>query len=201
MDSIYLTIVLAPLAGAIFAGLWCRWMERSVAHWVTIIGVAISCALSLYVLKRFALDWQERNNGHLSPPEPKERHPERIAELTQAVEDLLQRSIDELHRMRDLVIAGVGRYKLLQQIGEGGCGVVFMAEQEEPVRRKVALKVIKKGMDSRQVVATSANSCGRRAISWSSTGSSSMARRKPSGGWPGTCGTFRPATCTPTRLQ
>ena len=36
----------------------------------------------------------------------------------------------------------IGRYKLLQQIGEGGCGVVYMAEQEEPVRRRVALKVI-----------------------------------------------------------
>src|SRR5205823_6669324 len=47
----------------------------------------------------------------------------------------------------------IGRYKLLQQIGEGGCGVVYMAEQEEPVRRKVALKVIKLGMDSRQVIA------------------------------------------------
>src|SRR4051794_12905501 len=40
----------------------------------------------------------------------------------------------------------VGRYKLLEQIGEGGFGVVFMAEQEEPVRRKVALKIIKLGM-------------------------------------------------------
>ena len=47
----------------------------------------------------------------------------------------------------------IGRYKLLQQIGEGGCGVVFMAEQEEPVRRRVALKVIKLGMDTRQVIA------------------------------------------------
>ena len=47
----------------------------------------------------------------------------------------------------------IGRYKLLEKIGEGGCGVVFMAEQEEPVRRKVALKVIKPGMDSRQVIA------------------------------------------------
>src|SRR6478609_2665610 len=47
----------------------------------------------------------------------------------------------------------VGRYKLPQQIGEGGCGVVFMAEQEQPVRRLVALKVIKLGMDTRQVVA------------------------------------------------
>src|SRR5437870_2495056 len=47
----------------------------------------------------------------------------------------------------------IGRYKLLQNIGEGGCGVVYMAEQEEPVRRRVALKVIKLGMDTKQVVA------------------------------------------------
>ncbi|MGO8697658.1 MAG: serine/threonine protein kinase [Limisphaerales bacterium] len=47
----------------------------------------------------------------------------------------------------------VGRYKLLQQIGEGGCGLVFMAEQEEPVRRLVALKVIKPGMDTKTVIA------------------------------------------------
>src|SRR5438445_176101 len=47
----------------------------------------------------------------------------------------------------------IGPYKLLQQIGEGGMGTVFMAEQTQPVQRKVALKVIKAGMDSRQVVA------------------------------------------------
>jgi serine/threonine protein kinase len=47
----------------------------------------------------------------------------------------------------------IGRYKLLQQIGEGGCGVVYMADQEEPVRRRVALKVIKLGMDTKQVIA------------------------------------------------
>jgi serine/threonine protein kinase len=47
----------------------------------------------------------------------------------------------------------IGRYKLLEEIGEGGFGVVFMAEQEEPVRRRVALKIIKAGMDTRQVVA------------------------------------------------
>src|SRR6266478_5734378 len=47
----------------------------------------------------------------------------------------------------------IGPYKLLEQIGEGGFGVVFMAEQTHPVRRKVALKVLKPGMDSRQVVA------------------------------------------------
>src|SRR3989449_2603129 len=47
----------------------------------------------------------------------------------------------------------IDRYKLLQQIGEGGCGVVYMAEQQEPVRRRVALKVIKLGMDTKQVIA------------------------------------------------
>src|SRR5262245_45187491 len=47
----------------------------------------------------------------------------------------------------------VGPYKLLEQIGEGGFGVVFMAEQERPVRRRVAVKVIKPGMDTRQVIA------------------------------------------------
>jgi serine/threonine protein kinase/tetratricopeptide (TPR) repeat protein len=47
----------------------------------------------------------------------------------------------------------IGPYKLLQQIGEGGMGTVYMAEQSHPVQRKVALKVIKPGMDSRQVIA------------------------------------------------
>jgi serine/threonine protein kinase/WD40 repeat protein len=47
----------------------------------------------------------------------------------------------------------IGHYKLLEQIGEGGFGVVYMAEQEEPVRRRVALKVIKLGMDTKQVIA------------------------------------------------
>jgi serine/threonine protein kinase/WD40 repeat protein len=47
----------------------------------------------------------------------------------------------------------IGPYKLLQQIGEGGMGVVYMAEQEKPVRRRVALKIIKPGMDTKQVIA------------------------------------------------
>jgi serine/threonine protein kinase/tetratricopeptide (TPR) repeat protein len=47
----------------------------------------------------------------------------------------------------------IGPYKILQQIGEGGFGVVYMAEQEEPVQRRVALKIIKLGMDTRQVIA------------------------------------------------
>src|SRR5881296_2297681 len=47
----------------------------------------------------------------------------------------------------------LSHYKLLQQIGEGGCGVVYLAEQETPVRRRVALKVIKLGMDTKNVIA------------------------------------------------
>lgn len=47
----------------------------------------------------------------------------------------------------------IGRYKLVRKIGEGGCGVVYLAEQEEPVRRRVALKIIKLGMETRSVIA------------------------------------------------
>jgi serine/threonine protein kinase len=47
----------------------------------------------------------------------------------------------------------IGRYKLLEMIGEGGFGVVYMAEQEEPIRRRVALKIIKLGMDTKRVIA------------------------------------------------
>src|SRR5712671_4338766 len=47
----------------------------------------------------------------------------------------------------------IGQYKLMELIGEGGMGLVFVAEQQKPVRRKVALKIIKPGMDTRQVVA------------------------------------------------
>ena len=47
----------------------------------------------------------------------------------------------------------IGPYKLLEQIGEGGFGLVYMAEQQQPVRRKVAVKILKPGMDTRQVIA------------------------------------------------
>src|SRR5262249_29216557 len=47
----------------------------------------------------------------------------------------------------------IGRYKILEKVGEGGCGVVYVAEQSEPVRRRVALKVIKLGMDTKEVIA------------------------------------------------
>src|SRR5262249_4936718 len=47
----------------------------------------------------------------------------------------------------------VGPYRLMEQVGEGGMGVVYVAEQTKPVRRKVALKIIKPGMDTKQVIA------------------------------------------------
>ena len=52
----------------------------------------------------------------------------------------------------DAVGTHIGPYKLLQQLGEGGMGTVYVAEQEHPVKRRVALKVIKAGMDSAQVL-------------------------------------------------
>ncbi len=88
----------------------------------------------------------------------------------------------------------IGRYKLLARIGEGGCGVVYMAEQEEPVRRRVALKIIKPGMDTKNVIArfeaerqalalmdhphiakvfdAGATESGRRILSWNWSGAS-----------------------------
>jgi WD40 repeat protein len=54
---------------------------------------------------------------------------------------------------QEIIGQKIGRYKILECVGEGGFGAVYVAEQSEPVRRKVALKVIKLGMDTRQVVA------------------------------------------------
>ena len=62
--------------------------------------------------------------------------------------------VEFLHEPPDEAVGQtLGRYKLLEKVGEGGCGVVYVAEQAEPVRRRVALKVIKLGMDTKQVVA------------------------------------------------
>ena len=55
--------------------------------------------------------------------------------------------------MEDSIGSTIGPYKLLQKIGEGGCGVVYMAGQDKPVRRRVALKIIKLGMDTKSVIA------------------------------------------------
>jgi RIO-like serine/threonine protein kinase len=66
---------------------------------------------------------------------------------TQSTDDLATRAISETEG------ATIGRYKLLEKIGEGGFGIVYVAEQKEPVKRRLALKIIKLGMDTRQVVA------------------------------------------------
>jgi serine/threonine protein kinase/WD40 repeat protein len=106
------------------------------------------------------------------PPERRQEHLDREcagdADLRRRVTELL-----EAHDVGDCFMAAsaaanltdmrvpisekpcdsIGRYKLMEQIGEGGCGVVYVAEQQEPVRRRVALKLIKLGMDTKQVMA------------------------------------------------
>ncbi len=87
---------------------------------------------------------------------------ERVAALVQAHEqptqflDLPSGSGDQENTDAGIQVSAgavIDHYKLLQKIGEGGFGVVYMAEQEQPVRRKVALKIIKPGMDTRAVIA------------------------------------------------
>src|SRR3954447_7305271 len=91
--------------------------------------------------------------------------------LHRKVEELLKEHFSNDSLMAGLAVDGVrptikigsapeaapaemlGRYKLLERIGEGGFGEVWMAEQREPVKRRVALKIIKLGMDTRQIVA------------------------------------------------
>src|SRR5437870_2407697 len=108
------------------------------------------------------------------PPEERDRYLDkacksdvefsrRVEALLQAYEqagDFLGRSAAErppkatqVHAAAEKPGDRIGHYKLLQQIGEGGCGVVYMAEQEAPVRRRVALKIIKLGMDTKSVIA------------------------------------------------
>ncbi|MCH8959141.1 MAG: NADH-quinone oxidoreductase subunit L, partial [Proteobacteria bacterium] len=63
MENIYLTIVLAPLLAAIVAGLFGRQIGRAGAHWLTIMAVALSCGLSIYVLKGIVVDGDPVFNG------------------------------------------------------------------------------------------------------------------------------------------
>jgi serine/threonine protein kinase len=64
-----------------------------------------------------------------------------------------QPAVTEIQPITEKSGTQIGPYKLLQQLGEGGMGVVYMAHQKEPVNRRVALKIIKPGMDTRQVIA------------------------------------------------
>ena len=87
------------------------------------------------------------------------RNLERLLKLHELTDDFLRASPAAVARTIDMPTVPespgtvIGPYKLLEQIGEGGFGVVFMAEQTQPLRRKVALKVLKPGMDTKQVVA------------------------------------------------
>jgi hypothetical protein len=78
-----------------------------------------------------------------------------LGDIAQSLADTpgLAGNADALFQADDFIGKDIGPYKLLQKIGEGGCGVVYMAEQEKPVRRRVALKIIKLGMDTKSVVA------------------------------------------------
>src|SRR5262245_40862440 len=87
------------------------------------------------------------------------RKVEALLQSHEQIGDFLEETADKVVSEARVAMAGekpvdrISRYKLLQQIGEGGCGVVYMAEQEEPVRRRVALKIIKPGMDTKSVIA------------------------------------------------
>jgi len=76
--------------------------------------------------------------------------------LEEGAAGLLRESLGAAGRLtsqEEQIGDSVGRYKLLEKIGEGGFGVVYRAEQQEPVRRQVAVKVIKLGMDTKSIVA------------------------------------------------
>ncbi|MEZ6121141.1 MAG: protein kinase [Pirellulaceae bacterium] len=83
---------------------------------------------------------------------------ERLLNARSKVGDFMENSVEHFTQgVNDTLIEEAGdwidSYHLLQEIGEGGFGVVFLAEQEQPVRRKVALKVVKPGMDTREIIA------------------------------------------------
>src|SRR5262245_10944069 len=82
---------------------------------------------------------------------------EELLDHDRSEDSLLDRSVPGIGAIVDQSIAErpgtqIGAYKLIEQVGEGGFGVVFLEDQERPVRRKVALKIIKPGMDTRQVI-------------------------------------------------
>src|ERR1051325_5961288 len=83
--------------------------------------------------------------------------PEQLEHTHPAVESITNRDLSAEHAtsapLTEDLGAIIGRYKLLERIGEGGFGSVYVAVQNEPVKRRVALKIIKLGMDTRQVVA------------------------------------------------
>lgn len=113
------------------------------------------------LLAELSEDFVRRHRAGERPPveEYTSKHPQladRILKLFPVMLAMEQPEGDatlDPSQFAERVGATIGRYKLLERIGEGGFGVVYMAEQCAPVRRKVAQKVIKPGMDSRQVLA------------------------------------------------
>jgi tetratricopeptide (TPR) repeat protein/serine/threonine protein kinase len=104
----------------------------------------------------------EERNAYLDQacadsPELRRRVEQLLQAQSKAEDFLLAPAIDVVATIDGPVREGPGRfigpYKLLEQIGEGGMGLVFVAEQQQPVRRRVALKVLKPGIDSRQIIA------------------------------------------------
>jgi eukaryotic-like serine/threonine-protein kinase len=77
----------------------------------------------------------------------------KAGELKETTAKIVVADVEAKSDPGDISGTRIGRYKLLQRIGEGGGGAVYMAEQEEPVRRRVALKILKLGMDTKQVIA------------------------------------------------
>jgi serine/threonine protein kinase len=102
---------------------------------------------TLRVQVQALLDASDRAGSFLDRPAT--GVPARVSETGPSI----QEPADDDAALVEQAGAVIGRYKILQQIGEGGMGTVYLAEQTEPVQRKVALKIIKPGMDSRQVIA------------------------------------------------
>src|SRR5262249_50737887 len=121
----------------------------------------MASAEDIFLNARALLDPRERVSyltETCGPDGPLRERVERMLRDAEGAEAFFGATKDTLgQRTGDGLVEGpgavIGRYKLLEKIGEGGMGVVYMAEQREPVVRKVALKIIKLGMDSKQVVA------------------------------------------------
>ncbi len=110
-------------------------------------------AIQLSVSERFA--YLERACG---VDEQLRQRVERLLKSHDQVGEFLEKSASDVEAVAESAFGEkpgdrIGRYRLVQQIGEGGCGVVYLAEQEMPVRRRVALKIIKPGMDTKSVMA------------------------------------------------
>ncbi len=111
-------------------------------------------------LLEIEIEYRRRAGDTMNSADYHERFPDFIAVIDQILDDPglprpveMETTADALPTTGEAVGITLGRYKLLQELGTGGFGVVYLAEQQKPVRRRVALKIIKLGMDTKQVVA------------------------------------------------